>query len=547
MPIRSDFLKRGYLPENLPPVFVSTDFGRFAETELGRNEYLTRSGLRTKPSYYNATKRGHQRRLFSIPNPIAAADTCLFLDQHWNHIEEHIGGSSFSASKPRLDHLGPRAISITPHDELAILKLQRLAGSKYIATTDISRFFPSIYTHALPWAFHGRGLAKGDTNPRSRTVFFNRIDFILRHAQDGQTIGIPIGPDSSRVVSEVLAAAIDKEFARHVKGNPPQLIRHVDDIWIGTDSQDDAERLLYTYRGALREFELDINELKTSITPATHDLMMFWPKEVSDMLRVEFGHAHGVRRIKTSGQILVLDKIFELANRHRDDGIIKLALRRLDDLHAWSRSWEVLQPFLLRCLVNYPHSVDYVARVLCWRRRIAEDIHFNAWQAALNRFVGVHASLRNDSEVCWALWLMKELGISLRKQVAERVAEHCGPLPLMMLFGCIDAGLVRAVPKREDVVQRLGDKPLSGAFWVFAYEAERRGWLRDAGIVGSRPHEVFELMKRKNVSFFNPDALPLALEGREEEDWDDAEAIEDIAGEYEDDEDDFEEPFRNDF
>ena len=42
-------------------------------------------------------------------------------------------------------------------------------------------------------------------------------------------------------------------------------------------------------------------------------------------------------------------------------------------------------------------------------------------------------------------------------------------------------------------------------------------------------------MEREEVSFFNARALPSALEGKEEEEWEDAEAIEDIAGEYEND------------
>jgi hypothetical protein len=149
---------RGYFPENLPPVFTSADLGHFAETHLPMNDYLTRSQSRTRAAPYNGSKRGHQRRVFSIPNPIAAADTALFLHQNWLAIVEHFRKSPFSASRPAIDAEGSRAIAITPHDELSHVRNERLAASRYIVSTDISRFFPSIYTHALPWAFHGKAL-----------------------------------------------------------------------------------------------------------------------------------------------------------------------------------------------------------------------------------------------------------------------------------------------------------------------------------------------------------------------------------------------------
>ena len=380
MTLRSDLLMRGFLPENLPPVFTTTALGDFAEAHFPKNEYLTRRQFRTRPANYNASKRGHQRRVFSIANPIAAADTALFLHQHWLAIQEHFDKSPFSASRPALAVEGPRAIAITPHDELSHLRNERLAASRFIVSTDISRFFPSIYTHALPWAFHGKAQSKADAHPRSRNIFFNRLDYILRQAQDGQTIGIPVGPDSSRVIAEILAAAVDAEFLAHSRGAKPVMLRHVDDVWIGARTQDEAERPLYTYRTTLREYELDINELKTFISPAAKQIPHFRPKELGDLLRSEFASGPRHRSLRNNERIFVLDRVFDLANRHNDDGIIKFALRRLDSLRAWSRHWDTLEPFILRCFVNYPHSVDYVARVLACRARIDKGLNLKIWQ-----------------------------------------------------------------------------------------------------------------------------------------------------------------------
>ena len=71
-------------------------------------------------------------------------------------------------------------------------------------TTDLSRFFPTIYTHSVPWAFHSKSVAKKNKNPTLK-YFGNLLDLALRQAQDGQTIGIPIGPDTSHMIAEAIA------------------------------------------------------------------------------------------------------------------------------------------------------------------------------------------------------------------------------------------------------------------------------------------------------------------------------------------------------
>jgi hypothetical protein len=339
------------------------------------------------------------------------------------------------------------------------------------------------------------------------------------------------------VIAEILATAVDVDFLARSRRARPVLLRHVDDIWIGARTQDDAEQLLYNYRSALREYELDINELKTFISPAAKQVPQFWPKELGDLLRSEFAFDHRHHGLRNNERIFVLDRVFDLANRHNDDGIIKFALRKLDSIRAWSRHWDALEPFILRCFVNFPHSADYVARVLACRARVDRQLNLRIWQEVLNEAIGFHSRLRNDSEVCWALWLARELGATVRKGAAQLIVDHCGPLPLTLLSDCIQRGIVRSPPDRTGLLERLGERPLSGPFWIFAYEGWLREWIDDFVLVVDPMHDFFRQMREEEVSFFNPDALPSSLEGKEEDEWEDAEAIEDIAGEYENDDD----------
>jgi hypothetical protein len=53
---------------------------------------------------------------------------------------------------------------------------------------------------------------------------------------------------------------------------------------------------------------------------------------------------------------------------------------------------------------------------------------------------------------------------------------------------------------------------------------------------------MFRSMRNEEVSFYDPDALPPALQGENEEDWERLEAIEDFGGAY-DGEEEEEDPF----
>lgn len=205
--LKKKLLTLGYLPENLPPTFKTIALGDFLAAKTG---WLT--GEPVRAATYNSSKRGMTRRVFSVIHPSSAHDLAAFIDEHCEQFDEFFETSPYSLSAPRLMEDGERAVQIATHSELEESRLAKLAPFRFIAKTDISRFYHSIYTHSVPWAFHGKAAAKADRNSNSKATFMNRLDLILRAGQDGQTVGIPVGPDSSRYIAELIGTAIDLEF-----------------------------------------------------------------------------------------------------------------------------------------------------------------------------------------------------------------------------------------------------------------------------------------------------------------------------------------------
>lgn len=109
--------------------------------------------------------------------------------------------------------------------------------ASYQIETDISLCFPSVYSHAIPWALVGKAQAKVN---RTNNHWFNKIDRDLRNCTDAETHGILIGPDASNLIAEILLTRIDKELI----SAGYRYIRNIDDYACFVNSQDAAERFL---------------------------------------------------------------------------------------------------------------------------------------------------------------------------------------------------------------------------------------------------------------------------------------------------------------
>ena len=94
-------------------------------------------------------------------------------------------------------------------------------NKRYKVTTDISRCFPSIYSHAITWALVGKDVAKA--TKRDRKLWYNQLDDVNVNLKYGETDGQLIDPHSSNLLPEVVLTAVDKlmedagfEYVRHI-------------------------------------------------------------------------------------------------------------------------------------------------------------------------------------------------------------------------------------------------------------------------------------------------------------------------------------------
>ncbi len=108
----------------------------------------------------------------------------------------------------------------------------------HLIKADIKNFYPSIYTHSLAWALHGKKFVRRPKSIHNFALVGDRLDKLFQNANDGCTNGLPIGPVVSDIAAEIIAASVDRELSRHLRalGIDCAAVRFKDDYRILVES-----------------------------------------------------------------------------------------------------------------------------------------------------------------------------------------------------------------------------------------------------------------------------------------------------------------------
>jgi hypothetical protein len=140
---------------------------------------------------------------------------------------------------------------------------------KLLWQMDVSKCFDSIYTHTISWAAKSKEFMK--ENVKVKSAFGPEFDKVMQYANKGETNGIVIGPEASRIFAEILFQAIDRNAVGMLEAAPMSMChgrdyairRYVDDIFVFTNSEDDAKDVYQIYSDALAQYNMRFNSQKT--------------------------------------------------------------------------------------------------------------------------------------------------------------------------------------------------------------------------------------------------------------------------------------------
>jgi hypothetical protein len=490
-------LSKGYFPSQLPPPFNTNQFASKHPVFGAAWPPQYHKIPSTRGEFFSVARTGHMRRPVVIPNPINQYYLAKDLSAFWPEIQKHFKKSKLSLSRPTLNKSGDRATEIAPLSELYERRLTLSAGYRYVLKTDISRFFPTLYTHSIPWALHTKRLAKVDQKNLSAAFFGNVLDLLVQRCQHRQTLGVPIGPDSSHVIAEIIASAADIDI-REQLGRWPQGYRHVDDYFMCFNSSQEAESALSAIVKALREFELDINVSKTQIIRVDDLLEDSWVDPIRSF-EFEFQDVN-----KQRNQIhRFFTMAFELSRAHSDENVLKYALRKSSSFVVKETNWHVYQAYLLRAARAQLNTLQTVTSIIATYNSLAYEIDRARIADFCADVISEAASLAHHSEVAWALWLAIELGIKLPKGLCKPLEAMNSGVCALVALDCRERGLLPTLAVGQSWADAMDADGLRGPMWLLAYEASQKGWIPDKVVGFVAADDFFSLLGAQGVSFYN--------------------------------------------
>jgi hypothetical protein len=499
-------LSYGYLFKELPPPFCSESLGTNFDSISG----LTYS--QNKCIEYSIPKGQYSRRNLQLPHPINFIQIVSHICEpaNWSLLQTHFSKTTYSHSKvienteagTKILNKDNRAIK-TNYGKFSDSKEKTIIDSYdmlYELKIDITKFYPSIYTHSLVWAILGKERAKQLWKLKSAVSsdpdfpiydFADKLDNFCRYAQDRQSVGIPIGPDTSHIIAEIIGTYIDQQLK--IKFNDIKAFRYFDDYNLYIDTEEKAQIALKFIQQILADLQLSINESKLKIQKFPFAFQEHWIKEIND---VHFNkvYANNIKQYFST--------LFGLANKNPDNSstIFNYGLKTFEKrtIEIPKGQWNVFESLILKSILIEPSILEIASRLFETYMLFASKPKI---KNVLTKILEIHSELNHHYETVWALWIFKQLEIELPLSVAEKIIKSNCNFSILLLLdineqsNVSDGGLTIAM--KQSIIDNLDLGQTTD--WLLYYEAvEVKKWLTSTARTGYAP------LLTANVTFYDP-------------------------------------------
>ena len=517
--IQKALLSKGYFPKELPQTFTTADFG-FHSAEILRDWQTakvfsthekvgkTPAKKKRRDAYnYNVEsaeaevitkpKRGYERRNIHITHPVPQALLTRELSCNWRAVQKWLTKQAFSADEIRVSKDFERSIKGINFPLHRAKNAYLEATADWLVKTDITRFYPSIYTHSIPWAAYGKERVKAAMGSYKGSLA-DRLDVLVRACNRNQTIGIPIGPETSRILAEIISARIDVDFQERCSSiNFGSVDRLQDDWTIGVETLEKAENVLSVISTIYRAYGLDINGSKTSVQRIIASQQSAWTSEIGAFLSHRRGRVAGARLRE------FLNLCLRLQSQFASDPVINYALSVIESSMVQPSDVEVMESFLLKASVVAPNSIDRICRILLNLQHLTNRV---SAARIVDRFLVLAERNLENGHLYEVIWLLHTIRGLKRPASSKRICELAEVTPssalALVLLDINSKGLgFSSLPKAHWEAQISKESVLSDWTWLLGYEGFRHGWLSDTKLLMKAP--FFKPMADRAVVFYD--------------------------------------------
>jgi len=536
-----DLLEKGYFPKELPPCFMTELFGTKynqviadvqtneipainqivnqinsdraiiaadkAEATIKAKE-IFKNKLRYSDSViFSIPKVGLSRNTIKIPNPLHQGKLADIITQNFADISNIYNSSTLSTTKPIIESETGEGKRAVKHENYGFFKEQCILNSfnyRFQLKTDISKYYTSIYTHTIPWVtFGGKDLYKKNRSlsvkdpARISIIYGDSIDDSVTWCQSQQTMGIPIGPDTSLIIAEIIACHLDYLLTKSLKKKKVEWIgyRYYDDYMMYFNSELDAQIGLNELRTILSEFELSINYEKTKISPTSNELEKDWALWIKSFLF----------RPNESDQKDDIWNFFSLAFKFAKDNptesVLKFALNKFSFVRIEKENWDFFESLLFRLGLTEPASLQRLSKILISYKTLVNKKKLKSFCFEL---INRHSEKCHDYELTWALWLLKEFKIQPTKELFNDIFNSKSVCASIIALDLISRNNQIKNFDYTCITKLIQTENLNNKYWLLVYETVYKNWISSIQPTVITDHLYFKTLKDKDVFFYNP-------------------------------------------
>lgn len=327
------------------------------------------------------------------------------------------------------------------------------------------------------------------------TLLGNKLDHWIQYGQDSQTRGIPIGPDTSLVIAEIVLSAVDARL--EVELGKLAGHRAIDDYELVFSKYSEAEHAMAVFQGVLDEFELKPHEAKTKIIELPTALDDLWPVELQ---KFDIRRSSRAQRADLIG---FFNLAFDLGSKLPTKSVLKYAIAKASAEEISATSWPIYQNLLIHSFLSEPGVAASVLSELEGYSAVY-PLDLDRISEAISQTIIIHTPLRHGSEIAWALWMAIRLNVKIPKLATEMLHLSGDTLvPLLALHARAEK-LLAGTLNTTHWESLMTTEELWGQYWLLSYEARIKGWLPSLG--GGNHLDAdpcFKFLKNKKVSFYD--------------------------------------------
>lgn len=373
-------------------------------------------------------------------------------------------------------------------------------GYRYCFKIDIANFYDSIYTHSIEWASIGRLKAK-----RQKAMGSNigrELDRLVRNTNSKETAGIPTGPFTSRIISELILEAIDRELKilSEEENNSFTFTHYVDDYEFYFRNEADIHYVKNKIIEVFNQYNLKINEQKTSIEEYPFHKLIDLQKEYEYYIQ-KYNETKDAKHIQ-----LLFFKADEF-NKAGIKGSYKYLYKMIKTKEKINleKGWQVAEPFLIGHLLIDQSLSQYIVKVLLLYRDIITD-RFKK-EVYKNLKISINKHLHNEAH--WLFWALLKIDYAFSKE------------DLLCLFKYADDDFMKIMvihtiyklkfDREEDIKELLNSEikfiselTFESEHWLLIHEWYINNWKNYKSLESLySENPFFQVMKKRQITFIS--------------------------------------------